>query len=50
MITAIVFKIKIDGYYINCGETENAEYIGLKLNEKLIRVKPEERFTTVQIP
>ena len=36
------FQRNIDGYYINCVEAKNVEYIELKLDDKLTRIKSEE--------
>ena len=45
-----VFMINIGDYNINCVETKNVEYIELELDDKLVRIKPEERIATAQIP
>ena len=46
-----IFKINIDGYYINCVKAENVEYIELQLEDKtLIKIKPEEIIVIAEIP
>ena len=46
-----VFVINIDGYYINCVEAKNVQYIELLLESgKLIRLKAEEQAAVVKFP
>ena len=45
-----VFKINIDGYYINCVKAENVEYIELQVEDQTyIKIKLEERLARVEI-
>ena len=46
-----VFKINIDGHYINCVKAKNIDYIELQLEDKTyMKIKKEEIFARAEIP